>query len=212
VIHSKLLTVALLFVSCICADQSLAQSDLTTDPYTVYVATEGEYARCGPSKGFYETDPLRHRQPLKVYVETKEGWLGVKPLDNSFCWVPADTVELNESDDTGAIIEDRTAVWIGTHLESEPKHRWQVKLAAGETVTVISKRKRQGPDGPQLWYRIVPPSGEYRWVHRDQVVISNEQQAAHTDTPANNDSPESILAAKETTALQILKTILDSRN
>ena len=53
-------------------------------------------------------------------------------------------------------------------------NRWQVQLAKGEPVTVIGRSEREGPDGPQLWYRIVPPSGEYRWVHRDTVVESTE--------------------------------------
>ncbi|MDB4331934.1 hypothetical protein OAA27_02575, partial [bacterium] len=49
-----------------------------------------------------------------------------------------------------------------------------VQLAKGEQVTVIGRSEREGPDGPQLWYRIVPPSGEYRWIHRQTVVDSSE--------------------------------------
>ena len=40
---------------------------------------------------------------------------------------------------------------------------------------MIGRSEREGPDGPQLWYRIVPPSGEYRWVHRDDIVTSSEE-------------------------------------
>ncbi len=40
---------------------------------------------------------------------------------------------------------------------------------------MIGKSEREGPDGPQRWYRVVPPSGEYRWVRREQVVDSSEK-------------------------------------
>ncbi len=190
-IHPRLLTVPTLFLLSIYANCASAQSDLTADPFVVQVESDGGYARCGPSEDSYETDPLRRGQSLDVYVQTPDGWLGVRPPENSFCWVPADAVEMQNSKQSGTIIEDGTAVWIGTHLEKKPKHQWQVKLATGEPITVISRSKRQGPDGPQLWFRIVPPSGEYRWVHRSQVVM-NEQGADKKDqeTLAQDSSTE----------------------
>lgn len=181
-IHSKLLTFVLIAFSAFAIENSFAQSELAAEPFTVLVAGGGEYARCGPSRDYYQTDPLRHRQRLQVYMETKDGWLGIKPLSNSYCWIPADTVKLNESEQTGTIIEDRTVVWIGSHSERQSKHQWQVKLAEGELVTIIGQSNRQGPDGTQLWYRIVPPSGEYRWVHRDQVMIEDAVLVSDDET------------------------------
>ena len=195
-IDPKLPTVALLFFSCVSTNHVLAESDLIAEPYTVYVAEDGGYARCGPSNKSYRTDPLHHRQPLKVFVETNDGWLGIQPVDDSFCWVPADVVNLDRSNKSGSINEDRTPAWIGTHVEQQPKNQWQVQLAAGEKVTVIGQSQRQGPDGPQLWYRIVPPSGEYRWVHKDQVVRGEDRSLAATQlAPQDKSSDESVLAA-----------------
>ena len=145
------------------------------EPYLVYVAQEAAHARCGPSGDHYRTDPLRHGQRLEVYVETSDGWLGVRPPDDSFSWVPADAVEMLPGGDRATVIEDRTVSWIGTHLGRARRYRWQVQMAAGETVTILGRSERDGPDGPQLWYRVVPPSGEFRWVHRDQVVESAEE-------------------------------------
>src|SRR5690606_12962377 len=54
------------------------------------------------------------------------------------------------------------------------KYLWQIQMPRGEEVTILGRAEREGPDGPQLWYRIVPPSGEFRWVHRDQVVDNPE--------------------------------------
>ena len=160
---------------CLIPKPATAQDDLSFEPYTVYVVEEKSYARCGPSNEYYRTDPLRHGQALEVYAETDDGWLGIRPPDESFCWVQAETVNLDEANDTGTVVEDRTVAWIGTHLGRARSYRWQVQMAKGEEVTVIGKSEREGPDGPQLWYKVVPPSGEYRWVRSEQVVDSSEK-------------------------------------
>jgi len=144
------------------------------DPYLVYVDQEGVTARCGPGGEFYRTDPLRHGQRLEVYLETEDGWLGVRPPEGSFCWVPAHAVELDRGGSSGKITEDATLAWIGTHLGKARKYLWQIQMPRDEDVTILGRAEREGPDGPQLWYRIVPPSGEFRWVHRDQVVDNPE--------------------------------------
>ncbi|MFM2004058.1 MAG: hypothetical protein RI963_3484 [Planctomycetota bacterium] len=145
------------------------------EPYDVYVDQEQVVARCGPGGEYYRTDPLRHGQKLEVYLEADKGWLGVRPPEGSFSWVTADAIQLDRSGKIGKVIEDGTLSWIGTHLGKARKYLWQVQLAAGETVTILGRAEREGPDGPQLWYRIAPPAGEFRWVHRDQVVENPEE-------------------------------------
>ena len=167
-------------ISIACGEDSVLvdQSELTFEPYSVYVATQKAFARCGPSDDYYRTDPLRQGQELQVYAETDDGWLGIRPPEESFCWVPAETVQKESGELEGVIIEDRTVAWIGTHLGRARTYRWQVQLAEGEPVTVIGRSEREGPDGPQLWYRIVPPSGEYRWIQRENIVNSSEELVA----------------------------------
>lgn len=172
------LTTTILLVACFVPVVGSAQGDLSVEPYPAFVIEKTGHARCGPSKDFYRTDPLRHGQEVEVYAETDDGWLGIRPPADSFSWIPADAIELEDDDDSGVVIEDRTVAWIGTQLGRARKYRWQVQLAKGELVTVLGENERQGADGPQLWYRIVPPSGEYRWVHRDQVVFSSEELVA----------------------------------
>ena len=147
-------------------------------PYHVFVAQDAAHARCGPGQDYYQTDPLRFGQDLNVYAETDDGWLGVQPPGDSFDWLPADAIDLDPGGKTGRINEDQTVCWIGTHLGRAKKYRWQVRLGADETVAILGRAERPGPDGPQLWYRVVPPPGEFRWVHRDDVVDSGEALAA----------------------------------
>ncbi|TWU60585.1 hypothetical protein Poly51_08630 [Rubripirellula tenax] len=172
---SKLSPILLFAFGILFGSPVMAQGSVSFQPYTVYVAQEESHARCGPSATDYRTDELRHGQALEVYYEGKDGWLGIRPPESAFSWIPADTVEREKSSNTGVVIEDRTVAWIGTHLGRARSYNWQVQLSKGEPVTIIGKSEREGPDGPQLWYRIVPPSGEFRWIHRDQVVINSEQ-------------------------------------
>lgn len=178
-----------------------AHGEETFEPYGVYVDQDEVVARCGPGGDYYRTDPLRHGQRLEVYLETPDGWLGVRPPDNSFCWVPADSVALNRSGNLGSVTESGTLAWIGTHLGKARKYMWQVQLSKGEEVTVLGRAEREGPDGPQMWYRISPPAGEFRWVHRDQVVDNPEMLlrdkprpgellATGTPTPLEDDDIE----------------------
>jgi len=161
-----------------------AQSDL--QPYRVYVDQEGVTARCGPGGEYYRTDPLRHGQALEVYVETPDGWLGIRPPDDSFCWLPADVIKLSPRQDFGVVTEDNALAWIGTHLGKANKYLWQVQLSEGEEVAILGRAKREGPDGIKLWFRIVPPAGEFRWVHRDQVVDNPEMLLREKPLPGSN--------------------------
>ncbi len=149
-------------------------SDIDAEPYTVYVAHDAAYTRCGPGGDFYRTEALRHGQALDVYLETEDGWLGVRPPDDSFSWIPSEDVELDSRGETGTVTQDRSVVWIGTQLGRARQYRWQIQLPEGESVTVLGRSEREGPDGPMQWYRIVPPSGEFRWVHREQIVETAE--------------------------------------
>lgn len=196
-------------------------ADQGFEPFDVYIDQQEVMARCGPGGEYYRTDPLRHGQRLEVYLETDQGWLGVRPPEGSFSWVPADAVELDRSGKIGKVTEEGTLSWIGTHLGKARKYMWQVQLAEGETVTILGKAEREGPDGPQLWYRIAPPAGEFRWVHREQVV--DDPESLLRDKPQRDDrvaqteltlsapdstettSPESLAANSDRTPRSILR-------
>ncbi|KAA5541377.1 hypothetical protein FYK55_17550 [Roseiconus nitratireducens] len=161
-----------------------------TAPYVVFVAQASSFARCGPGEDHYRTDPLRQGQELEVYLETGDGWLGIRPPEDSFCWLPAHATDLSSDGSTATVRDDETVVWIGTQLGRARRYRWQVQLNAGEQVSVIGKMERDGKEGPETWLRIVPPSGEFRWVHRDQVVESAEQLVEQTRIAKSEDRPE----------------------
>lgn len=157
---------------------ALALPAVAADPRTVYVVEAASYARSGPSVNDYRTDSLSHGQSLTAYGQTKDGWIAVQPPEGSFDWVPADVVEIQPGGQTGKITEDKSRAWIGTHLGRARQYGYQVLLAKDEIVTVLGKAQREGPDGAQTWYKIVPPSGEFRFVHENEVVDSSEELIA----------------------------------
>lgn len=181
-------------------------------PYNVFVKQNEGFARCGPSEKLYRTDSLRLGQQLEVYLETKDGWLGIRPVKSSFCWLPADQVELSDDGTTGTIIEDQVTCWIGTNLGQAKRYRWQVQLDAGEEVAILGSNEQQAGDSKQqrTWLRIVPPPGEFRWVHRDQVVqtaealakVLTDPEAASHDTAIRQVNNETEVTQSETTTNQ----------
>ena len=165
----------MLFAGALLVTSAFAQDNTPPEPYSVFVAKDKIYARCGPSSEYYRTDPLSPGQQLDVYLETPDGWLGVRPPKNSFCWIPASAVTVNAGGQSAVVIEEKTVCWIGTHLGRARQYRWQVQLAEGEKLTILGRSERDGPDGPQMWFRIVPPNGEFRWVRSEDVVDSAEK-------------------------------------
>ena len=101
-----------------------------------------------------------------------------RPPESSFCWLPSDQVELDSNGTTGRIIDPEAVAWIGTNLGRARKYRWQIQFQKNEPVTVIGYMDRESANGEKdLWYRIVPPPGEFRWIHQSQVVTSREELA-----------------------------------
>lgn len=146
-----------------------------SDPQTIYVVEASAHARSGPSLTDYRTDPLSHGQQLTAYGETADGWMAVQPPPGSFDWITDDSMELQPGGQTGVITKEKTQAWIGTHLGRARKFGYQVLLAKDEVVTVLGKAQLEGEGGPQTWYKIVPPSGEFRFIHRDEIVHSSEE-------------------------------------
>lgn len=177
-------------------------ADLSLQPYVAYVVRDAEHTRCGPSEKYYKTDPLKAGQEVEVYLETSDDWLGIRPPENSFCWLQSDQVQVEDDDVTGRIVDSGAYSWIGTHLGRAQKYSWQVRLDVDEEVTIIGTARRDGPDGEEFWYRIVPPAGEFRWLHRSQIVTSPDEveRTKPGSKPQLKALPNRQLAAKESRA------------
>ncbi len=173
-------------------------------PEAVYVAVEKANLYAGPSSDFYPTGMAKRGTVLDVYLRTPSGWLGVRPPQGSFSWVPASQAYLLPGGRVIEITDENAVSWIGTELGSAKQYRWQVQLKVGEQLSVLGEAtiKNEADDREALWYKVSPPAGEFRWIEQAAVsktappvkstTSSSESQVANNTSasPTSADEPE----------------------
>ena len=131
-------------------------------PYTAYVTSDDVYVRSGPGKNYYPTSKLQRGNAVEIYRHDPGGWYAIRPPESSFSWISGRYLEPAE-DGIAVVIGDRVMARVGSTL-SDIRDVIQVRLYRDEEVEVLeAKRFGNGP-GAQTWYKISPPSGEFRWV------------------------------------------------
>ncbi len=147
----------------ICASLGSSAAAQPTFPYTAYVTADEVFVRSGPGDNYYATDKLKAGTPVEVYRHDPGGWYAIRPPKDSFSWVSSRHLRL-EGNHLATVTDERIASRVGSRL-SDVRDIIQVRLHKGETVEVLEPRGR-GADGgaAAAWYKIAPPSGEFRWV------------------------------------------------
>ncbi len=152
-----------LFVALVLCGQLFAASTAHCEPpfpYTTTIAADDVYVRSGPGQNYYPTDKLKRGQQVEVYRHDPGGWCAIRPVEGSFTWVSGRYLKPAE-DNLALVTEEGVSARVGSRF-SELREVIQVRLHKGEKVEVL-----EGP--PQSahgngWYKIAPPSGEFRWV------------------------------------------------
>ncbi|MGA2063443.1 MAG: SH3 domain-containing protein [Thermoguttaceae bacterium] len=145
----------------------------TTFPYKAVIITDNVYVRSGPGENYYPTDRLKAGQQVEVYRNDAGGWCAIRPPAGSFSWVAGRDLEVNK-DNLARVIENHAAARVGSRF-SDIREVIQVRLNRGEAVEVLGAK----PSGPapsaaaETWYKIAPPSGEFRWVDGKHVAADN---------------------------------------
>lgn len=153
-------------------------------PYDATIETEETYVRSGPGSKYYPTGKLQKGDRVTVHRHDPGGWHMIAPPRGSFSWVLAKHVD-KTADGRGIVNKNGVAARVGS-FESDIREIFQRKLSQGDEVVILGE-KQLLPDtgkGPaELWYRIAPPRGEWRWV------------SGQTLSPAPRDGEESIHSA-----------------
>ena len=149
-------------------------------PARVHVAADETYLRAGPSNDFYPTGRLTRGDVVELWDFDASGYAAVRPVEGSFSWIRADDLQLlDEAADTatpsetrrvGVVLNDGVISRIGSQL-NPCRHAAQVRLEAGERVSVIDTVTTKRGRYPGTWMRIEPPSGEFRWVWAHDLVL-----------------------------------------
>lgn len=166
------------------ATAARAAADLL--PVTVPVAGSQAYLRAGPGDDFYPTERLERGTPLEVWAIDGSGYCAVRPVEGSFSWLRAGDVK-READDrhltphverapargVGVVVTDGAVARIGSQL-NDLRHVTQVALEAGERVRIIEDVRIAEGRHAGHWFRIEPPSGEFRWARVDDLDLPAE--------------------------------------
>jgi uncharacterized protein YgiM (DUF1202 family) len=128
-------------------------------PYSAYVVADDVYVRSGPGLGYYPTDKISRGQAVEVYRHDPGGWCAIRPLEGSFTWVSGRFLRPTE-DGLAVVTEDDVSARVGSRL-SDARDVIHVRLRKGEVVEILEAPNET--DGGR-WYKIAPPSGEFRWI------------------------------------------------
>lgn len=140
---------------------------------------------CGPSKEFYTTGSLQRGDAVVVYHRTTDGWCAIQPPEGSHDWLAAEQAYLLPGGKKAEVVDAKTPAWIGSsQIGDKQRFRWQVALQPGQQVEVIGELEQAiDSDKLRMWYKILPPLGEYRWV-RSEALTSTPPALREPPAPA----------------------------
>ena len=137
------------------------------------VHTNKANVRSGPAEKYYATSTLPNGTTVDVYMETSDGWSGIRPPAGSHDWIPSNIAYLLPGGKSAEIIEDKSPAWVGSELSDVSEFMWQMELRKSQQVQVLGEELQLTAEGKkQLWYRIAPPPGEFRWIKTSQLSDS----------------------------------------
>ncbi|MCP4193088.1 MAG: hypothetical protein GY768_20960 [Planctomycetaceae bacterium] len=135
-----------------------------TFPYRATVKTQEATVRSGPGSNYYATDLLQKDEVVEVYREVKHNWFAIRPPAGSFSWVLAQDVEASGEENLLKVRRSGSKTRVGSNL-TEVSNVEYVTLRKDEIIKSLGSAERL-PGKALLAYRIEPPSGEFRWIHR----------------------------------------------
>lgn len=142
----------------------LTTSALAEDyPFTGYVNAPNARLRSGPGADHYATSRVRIGQPLEVYRRDRGGWLAVRPTDDCFSWVRGSALLATEDDEIAKVTEDDVIARVGSRF-SQDQDISHLQLTRGEEVQLLEPHKFEDQEGEDVWVKVRPPSGAFRWI------------------------------------------------
>ena len=143
-------------------------------PFDAVVQVEaGEEAlvRSGPGvEHHYPTMKLSSGDKVHVLRKDPGGWYMIDPPAGSFSWINAKNVQRNGNQ--GTITKTGVVVRVGA-FNSTRRDIEQVRLNTGDRIEIIGEETLESDKGPELWFKIMPPRGEHRWIKGSHLVELN---------------------------------------
>ncbi|MEZ6118030.1 MAG: hypothetical protein R3C28_15865 [Pirellulaceae bacterium] len=154
-------------IACIFGSITWQTGSAESFPYMAYVKDAVGIVRSGPGEKFYETDELPAGSAVEIYKHRDGQWCAIRPPQSSFSLVQAKDVAVTDNPQVLRVISSNAITRVGSN-ESDAHNVAYVKLHQGELLSVLDKIiLTNNSDESQLWYKVAPPSGEFRWIHKD---------------------------------------------
>ncbi|MCE9606529.1 MAG: SH3 domain-containing protein [Planctomycetia bacterium] len=157
-------------------DTSYGAEPAAQFPYSAFVAPTEAPVRSGPGETYYPVLNLKLGDAVEVWRQDPGGWLAVRPPEGAFSWVSADFIQ-QTGEKTGRVVGNEVNARVGTKF-SDLRDAIQVQLSAGDEVDILESRTLRTGDQETLWYKILPPAGEFRWIAARHVVLHPSQLPA----------------------------------
>jgi hypothetical protein len=104
---------------------------------------------------------------VEVYRHAPHGWCAIRPLETSYSWVSGRYLKVRK-DGLATVVADRVPSRIGSQ-SGAIGDAVQVRLQRGELVELLGTQQIRDGAGTTTWYKIAPPSGEFRWIHSKYI-------------------------------------------
>jgi len=134
-------------------------------PYKANIGADDVYVRSGPGQNYYPTDKLKAGEVVEVYRHDPGGWYAIRPPEGSYTWISGRHLQWSTMTPNvpgiGTVKGEAVAARVGSRF-SDIRDVIQVRLNELEPVEVLEKVETG--NGSSVWYKIAPPSGEFRWV------------------------------------------------
>jgi hypothetical protein len=144
-----------------------AGSAMPDASYEAEVVGSDAYIFSGPGMNFYPTAMLKAGQIVTISGSATDDWYAINPPTDSFSWIEAARVKEN-TDGSATVDLDQTSIYVGSSL-NDGHHVRQLTLSKGDVIHVIDEQQLNGPSGPARWFKILPVSGEKRYIRATSV-------------------------------------------
>jgi hypothetical protein len=186
------------FLLLLCLGQAAIATAVEDFPFTARIVHDKTPIRSGPSEDHYPTDLLHRGQQVEIYRHESGDWYAIRPPRGSFSWVPARHLQIHE-DNLAEVMEQGAVSYIGSRL-SDRRHAQQIHLRKGEMLEIVGEKVFRDPrsSSPETWYKVAPPSGEFRWVFGPDVSDRRAPPAADVAHGARENRPPAVQLAQHT--------------
>ena len=154
-------------------------------PYEAVISVDKTMARSGPGSMFYETNQLGRGTKVVVYRHDPGGWYMIAPPSDSFSWIRSDYVT-KVSPEQGTISDNNVVVRVGSSV-GEYLDVEQRRLNKGDRITIVGEKQFDLNGRPVHFYKVSPPTGEFRWIKGDSIATGNTPAGGPASDPFAQD-------------------------